>query len=134
MNCLKGKIQDVEKPMLHTRQFLNIGDCSSLSEGYTEKVEKKILGRSLACEKNNIVEGEMNTKIALHEAKCIEDQASEVTCRRAKVSIRARSDFSLVRICISIGNYCVIIWFSIGLENFKLEKISHTQQHHPFNF
>ncbi|BAT79982.1 hypothetical protein LR48_Vigan213s003400 [Vigna angularis] len=92
----QGKIQDVEKPMLHTRQFLNIGDCSSLSEGYTEKVEKKTLDRSLACEKKNIVEGEMNTKIALHEAKCIEDQTSEVTCRRAKVSIRARSDFSLM--------------------------------------
>jgi len=96
---LKGKIQGLEKPVLHTRQFLNIGDCSSVSEGYTENVEKKIFG-----------EGEMNTKIALHEAKCIEDQASEVTCRRAKVSIRARSDFSLVRICISFRNYCVIIW------------------------
>ncbi|KAK7354524.1 hypothetical protein VNO80_19989 [Phaseolus coccineus] len=92
----QGEMQDVEKPMLHTRQFLNIGDCSSsLSEGYTENFVKKILGRSLACGKNN-VEGEMNKKIALDEAKCTEDQASEVTCRRAKVSIRARSDFSMM--------------------------------------
>ncbi|KAL9314558.1 hypothetical protein ACSQ67_020010 [Phaseolus vulgaris] len=93
----QGEMQDVEKPMLHTRQFLNIGDCSSsLSEGYKENFVKKMLGRSLACEKNNVVEGEMKKKIALDEAKCREDQASEVTCRRAKVSIRARSDFSMM--------------------------------------
>jgi len=116
-------MQDVEKPMLHTRQFLNIGDCSSsLSEGYKENFVKKMLGRSLACEKNNVVEGEMKKKIALDEAKCREDQASEVTCRRAKVSIRARSDFSMVRISTSFCNYCVIIWLLYRTWKFYIRK------------
>ncbi|CAJ1975687.1 unnamed protein product [Sphenostylis stenocarpa] len=92
----KEKIQDSGKPMLQTRQFLNIGECSSVFEGNTEKIEKKMLGRNFACDKNN-VEGEINKNITSNEAKCTEDQASEVTCRRAKVSIRARSDFSLIQ-------------------------------------
>ncbi|TKY72954.1 WRKY transcription factor 42 [Spatholobus suberectus] len=97
----QGNRQDAEKPMLHTRQFLNIGESSRLdgnTEGCAsaENIEKKILGRNLSCDKYN-VEGEINSQITSHEAKHTEDQASEVTCRRAKVSIRARSDFSLIR-------------------------------------
>jgi len=130
---LKGKLQDVEKPILHTRQFLDIGDCSSLSEVYTENIEKKMLGRSQAYDKIN-VEGEMNKKIALDEAKCTEDQASEVTCRRAKVSIRARSDFSLVSISISFCNYCVIIWLLYRTWKFYIRKKYSTRNNMILNF
>ncbi|RDX61452.1 WRKY transcription factor 42, partial [Mucuna pruriens] len=99
-NDSQGNRKDAEKPMLHTRQFLNIGE-SSLLDGNTEgcasaeNIEKKILGRNHACDKYN-VEGEINSQITSHEAKRTKDQAFEVTCRRAKVSIRARSDFSLI--------------------------------------
>ncbi|KAK7411775.1 hypothetical protein VNO78_03214 [Psophocarpus tetragonolobus] len=102
----QGYREDAQKPMLHTRQFLNIGESSSLIDGNSRKscasaenVENKILGRNLACDKYNVVEGEIiNSQITSHEVKRSEDQASEpeVTCRRAKVSIRARSDFSLL--------------------------------------
>jgi len=112
---LKGNKQDAEKPMLHTRQFLNIGE-SSILDGNTkacaiaENVEKKILGKNLASDINKYnVKGEINSQITLNEVKSTEDQASEVTCRRARVSIRARSDFSLVRISISFCNYYIII-------------------------
>lgn len=104
---MKGNKQDAEKPMLHTRQFLNIGE-SSILDGNTkacaiaENAEKKMLGKNLACDDNKYnVEGEINSQITSHEAKSTEDQVSEVTCRRARVSIRARSDFSSVRVSIS---------------------------------
>uniref|UniRef100_A0A0R0GBF6 WRKY domain-containing protein n=1 Tax=Glycine max TaxID=3847 RepID=A0A0R0GBF6_SOYBN len=99
---LQGNKQDAEKlPMLHTRQFLNMGESSSILDGNTkacaiaENAEKKMLGKNLACDDNKYnVEGEINSQITSHEAKSTEDQVSEVTCRRARVSIRARSDFS----------------------------------------
>ncbi|KAL5141419.1 WRKY transcription factor 42 [Glycine soja] len=98
----QGNKQDAEKPMLHTRQFLNIGE-SSILDGNTkacaiaENVEKKILGKNLASDINKYnVKGEINSQITLNEVKSTEDQASEVTCRRVRVSIRARSDFSLM--------------------------------------
>ncbi|XP_029125002.1 WRKY transcription factor 42 isoform X2 [Cajanus cajan] len=96
----QGNRKDEEKPMLHTRQFLNIGE-SSLLDGNTEarasaeNIEKKILGRNVACDKYN-GEGEIKSQTTSHEPKHTEDQALEATCRRAKVSIRARSDFSLI--------------------------------------
>ncbi|KAL2327546.1 hypothetical protein Fmac_020973 [Flemingia macrophylla] len=95
---LQGNRKDAKKPMLHTRQFLNIGKSSLLDSNTeecasAENIEKKILGRNVACG-----EGEnINSQITSHEeAKHTEDQTSEITCRRAKVSIRARSDFSLM--------------------------------------
>lgn len=97
---LQGNKQ-AEKPMLHTRQFLTIGE-SSVLDGKTEacasaeNIENKILGRNIEYDKFNIVEAEINTQITSHETKRAEDQTSDVTCRRAKVSIRARSDFSLM--------------------------------------
>lgn len=101
----QGNKQEAEKPMLQMRQFLTIGE-SSVLDGNTEacasaesNIEMKILGRNHFAS-NNTVEAEINSQITSHEAKHTQDnniiQASEVTCRRAKVSIRARSDFSLM--------------------------------------
>lgn len=88
--------------MLPTRQFLNIGELSpsdgSTTEGYAsaENTEKNIGSRTIAYACN--VEGEIKNQITSEGAKGIEDQASKVSFRKARVSIRARSDFSLVRI------------------------------------
>ncbi|XP_027339320.1 WRKY transcription factor 42-like [Abrus precatorius] len=72
--------EGAEKAMF-TRQFLNIG-------------EKKV-GRNIVDDEYN-VEGEINSQITSKEPKRSEDQASEVPCRKARVSIRARSDFSMM--------------------------------------
>ncbi|MGR2462719.1 hypothetical protein ACUX4R_28080, partial [Salmonella enterica] len=94
-DLLKGNRQDdEEKAVLPTRQFLNIGEASSSdhgskTEGFAsaEKIEKS---RNIACD----VEGETNSQITSQETKSIDEpQTSEIT-RKARVSIRARSDFS----------------------------------------
>ncbi|KAI5440903.1 probable WRKY transcription factor 47 [Lathyrus oleraceus] len=94
-NLPKENIQDEKKPVFSTRQFLNIdepspSDCGK-KEGVTlmENNENIKIGRNFAYECiNNIHEGEIISKK--------EDQAFEAECRRARVSIRARSDFSLM--------------------------------------
>ncbi|XP_061354803.1 WRKY transcription factor 6-like isoform X2 [Gastrolobium bilobum] len=95
---LQGNGQHVEKPVLPTRQFLNIVETSpsdgSKTEGYAslENVENNMY-RNLAYAYN--VEGKINSQIIPQEAKRIEDQAHG-SCMKARVSIRARSDFSLM--------------------------------------
>ncbi|KAK7304038.1 hypothetical protein RJT34_15040 [Clitoria ternatea] len=75
----QGNGKDAEKPMLHTREFLNIGEKA---EGFGT-IEKKM---------GTDMEGEINSQITSQE-----DQISEIsTCRKARVSIRAISDFSLL--------------------------------------
>ncbi|KAL5100741.1 hypothetical protein RYX36_005068 [Vicia faba] len=94
-NLPNGNIQDEEKPVFPTRQLLNIdepsaSDCSK-REGFAslENNENINIGRNFAYECfNSIHEGEIISKK--------EDQVYEVECRRARVSIRARSDFSLM--------------------------------------
>ncbi|XP_058727531.1 WRKY transcription factor 42-like [Vicia villosa] len=95
-NLPNGNIQDEEKPVFPTRQFLNIDEPSSSDCGKREKfasLENNVnvnIGRNFAYECiNNIHEGDIISKR-------LEDQVSEVECRRARVSIRARSDFSLM--------------------------------------
>ncbi|XP_061361726.1 probable WRKY transcription factor 47 [Gastrolobium bilobum] len=91
---------DMEKPVLPTRQFLN--SCNKRpSDGsttkvfaYPENIEKNI-GKNLKYAYN--VEGKTNKQITTsQEAKIKEDQACVASCRKARVSIRARSDFSLM--------------------------------------
>ena len=89
----------MERPVLHTRQFLNTGDHSpsdgSTKEGFpSEENIHKSIGRNLSCANN--VEGKISNHITSQEARITEDQASEASCRRARVSIRTRTDFSLV--------------------------------------
>lgn len=38
------------------------------------------------------VEGKMNNQVTAEEAKIIEDQAFEASCKKARVSVRARSE------------------------------------------
>ena len=107
---LKGNRRDAGKPVLSTRQFLNIGDPSpsdgSTPERFASAVNfEKQIGRNLAYMHNG--EGEINSQITSEEAKRKEDQATEFPCRKARVSIRARSDFSSVRTSISF--YIIII-------------------------
>lgn len=86
---LKGNTQDAEKPVLPTRQFFDEpspSDCSKNNGFAIVENNENNMGRNLACEYIN--EGEINSKI--------EDQSSEVGCRRARVSIRARSDFAFM--------------------------------------
>lgn len=81
--------------MLPTRQFFDEpspSDCSKNNGFVIVENNENNMGRNLACEYIN--EGEINSKI--------EDQSSEVGCRRARVSIRARSDFAFVRICMQL--------------------------------
>lgn len=95
--------------MLPTRQFLNIGEpspyshCRKTAEGFASAENFEKGRRSLACyEYEN--EGDINSQITSQER--IEDQAaSEGTCRRARVSIRARSEFSLVRTSMSNSSH-----------------------------
>ncbi|KAK7328581.1 hypothetical protein VNO77_22693 [Canavalia gladiata] len=92
---LQRNRKEAEKPMLHTRQFLNIfEDNKKEGFGSVEDIEKK-MGRKNGYDDENNVEGEINSQITSQEAKRIEEQPSDV-CRKARVSIRARSDFSLM--------------------------------------
>ncbi|XP_004488183.1 WRKY transcription factor 42-like isoform X2 [Cicer arietinum] len=105
-NMPKGSRQDEEEPILPTRQFLNIDEpspsYSSKKEGFSlVESNENNKGRKFACEDININnedsinhEGEINSKIKSQEQ--MEDQTSKVTCTRARVSIRARSHFSLM--------------------------------------
>nr|UEC49144.1 WRKY42 [Amorpha fruticosa] len=96
---LQGNRHDAEKSVLPTRQFLKMGERSpsdvTITEGFAsaDNIEKNI-GRNLAYAHN--VEGEVNSQMTSEETKRIEDQATEVSCRKARVSIRARSDFSVM--------------------------------------
>ncbi|KAI4335113.1 hypothetical protein L6164_013791 [Bauhinia variegata] len=105
-NChdlhLKDKRQDeiLEKQAFPTWQFLAINDPSP-SHGKTVEgfdSPKNNIGKHectrLALAHN--VGGDINNQIRPEGAKTIEDQASEPSCRKARVSIRARSDFSLM--------------------------------------
>ncbi|KAJ1418739.1 WRKY domain [Sesbania bispinosa] len=90
---------DMEKAVLPTWQLLNSRDPSpsdgSITKacGYAENIGR----RNLTYAYNNVeVEGKINNQIISQEAKIIEDGASEASCRKARVSIRARSDFSLM--------------------------------------
>lgn len=82
-------LQKEEKPLFLTRQLLNVGEAShsdcSKTEGFASAENME---RNKACQYNN--EGEINSKITSQEA------SDHVTCTRARVSIRARSDFSLM--------------------------------------
>ncbi|WJX24615.1 hypothetical protein P8452_13701 [Trifolium repens] len=78
--------QNAEKSVLPTRQFFDEPSSSDCSKKEVFENNENNMGTNFACE--NINEGEINKKV--------EDESSEVGCRRARVSIRARSDFSLM--------------------------------------
>jgi hypothetical protein len=85
--------------VLPTRQFFDEPSSSDCSKKEVFENNENNMGTNFACE--NINEGEINKKV--------EDESSEVGCRRARVSIRARSDFSLVMTCISI----FLFWYNV---------------------
>lgn len=63
------------------------------------KTEKNI-GRNLKYIYTYNVEGKINNRVILQEAKIVEEQAFEASCKKARVSVRARSESSLVWISI----------------------------------
>lgn len=64
------------------------------------KTEKNI-GRNLKYMYTYNVEGKLNKQVTTsQEAKTIEEQAFEASCKKARVSVRARSESSLVWISI----------------------------------
>ncbi|KAI4344692.1 hypothetical protein L6164_011890 [Bauhinia variegata] len=100
----EDKRQDeMEKQALPTRQFLDVSSDPSPSHGNNgegmgspEKSGKRT-GTELAFGHNVTGDDFINNQIRPEGGKSIEDaQASEASCRKARVSIRARSDFSLM--------------------------------------
>ncbi|KAK7281372.1 hypothetical protein RIF29_09308 [Crotalaria pallida] len=96
----KENREDEEKPMFPTRQFLKICEPSpsngSTTEGFSsvENIDEKNIGRNIAYANN--AEGKKNNQITMEGAKDMDHQASELSGRKARVSIRARSNFSLI--------------------------------------
>ncbi|KAG4932230.1 hypothetical protein JHK82_046548 [Glycine max] len=88
---LSLSLNNLEPPQNHEQQHLNQRDSRQ------EDMEKPVLS---SCSQFLNTEGKFNKQVTTsQEAKTIEEQAFEASCKKARVSVRARSESSLVQRC-----------------------------------